>query len=171
MNEIDPFFCDIFGKWPTEENFNKTNDDKTDNKYRRFINACEYGKLNIAKKIYFSEGIDLHEWEWEYKQNVFKIACFEGKLKVAKWLYSFGGFEDDINNAFCLACGEGHLKIAKWLYSLGNIDIHFDKDSPFIESCMFDHPKVAKWLTSIEDNYYVIIKNNQIVDWGFKIYT
>ena len=161
---------DIFGKWPTEEIFNKTNknNDKTNKKYRMFINACEYGNLKLAKKIYFSEDIDLYECEMEYDDNVFIMACCEGKLKVAQWLYSLGGFEDDINDAFCIACSEGHIKIAKWLYSLGNIDIHADEDNAFVESCMFGHPKVSKWLSSIEDNYYVIIKNNNIVDWGFK---
>ena len=158
---------DIFGEWSTEEIFNETNEN--DEKYERFINACEYGNLNLANKIYFSEDIDIHKCEFE--QNVFTIACFNGKLKVAQWLYSLGGFEDDLNHAFYIACGEGHLKTAKWLYSLGNIDIHVDEDGPFIDSCRYDHPKVAKWLTSIEDNYYVIIKNNQIVDWGFKIST
>ena len=170
MNEIDPFFCDIFGKWPTEKIFNKTNknNDKTNEKYRMFINACKYGNLNLAKKIYFSEGIDLHECEWEYEENVFLSACCEGKLKVAQWLYSLGGFEDDINSAFNIVCDYGYLNIAKWLYSLGNIDIHAEEDEAFINSCISDHPKVSKWLSSIEDNYYVIIENNKLVKWGFK---
>ena len=164
MNKIDSFFCNIFGKWSTEENFNEN-----DKQYERFINACEYGKLNLAKKIYFSKNINIYEYQFE--PSVFKIACSMGRLKVAQWLYSLGGFEDDLNYAFYVACSEGHLKTAKWLYSFGNIDIHVDDDGPFIDSCRYDHPQVAKWLTSIEDNYYVIIKNNRIVDWGFKIYT
>ena len=58
MNEIDPFFFNIFEEWPTEEIFNKTNknNDKTNKKYRMFINACEYGNLKskymLNKKWY-----------------------------------------------------------------------------------------------------------------------
>ena len=79
--------------------------------------------------------------------------CRQGHLTVAKWLYSVGGGEVNVNvdkkYAFIWSCHYGHLTVAKWLYSLGGIDVRADDESAFLWSFIKGHLTVTLWLYSL----------------------
>jgi hypothetical protein len=125
-----------------------------------FIVACQNGKLNEAKEIYFkaiNEGhkIDIRA-EDEY---AFRYSCYNGHIKVAKWLCQISKKSSSTptnvgivkqNDQFCLptsktsenlSVNEGH-----------KIDIHTQNEYAFRSSCSDGHIKVAKWLWNLSVN-------------------
>ena len=64
---------------------------------------------------------------------------------------------------FCLACQEGHIEIAKWLYSLGNIDIRSLDGLCFRSVSISGNIKIIKWLSSLCEDYKYIENDEQII--------
>lgn len=85
--------------------------------------------------------------------QLFHLACKEGKLDVAQWIFSMGiiDFNADEYTAYLLACDEGHLNIAKWLYEI--YADHENVETPdglaFKYACKNGHLSIAKWLYSL----------------------
>ena len=58
-------------------------------------------------------------------QTPLLIACKQGRLEFAKWLYSAGAAEDvrtadsNGNTPMLIACLNGHLEVAQWLFGAG----------------------------------------------------
>jgi len=100
------------------------------------------------------------------KQEIFNLACENGKLEVAKWVCSLPTSQRDVGSsgslggvdhhadkecAFRWACDKGRLEVAKWLWSLGDVDHHADEECAFRWACENGHLEVAKWLWSLGD--------------------
>jgi hypothetical protein len=85
------------------------------------------------------------------------MACIDGHLRIAKWLYSLGGADGvgkvDIHAendyAFRYSCVDGHLKVAKWLYSLGGVNMHVNNFCVVYETRENGHEEVAEWIESL----------------------
>lgn len=86
-------------------------------------------------------------------QAIFNKACATGRIKIAKWIYSFGQVSIHSGCEFCFrtSCGNGHLEIAKWLHSLGCIDIHILNDSAFEWACSNSKIDVVRWLITLDE--------------------
>jgi hypothetical protein len=75
-----------------------------------------------------------------------------------------------------MACCNGYLEIAKWLYSLDNkLNIRIDNDRAFKFVCKCDYIYIAEWLVSICCNYKILIdtEEDKIIGWKIdnKYYT
>lgn len=79
----------------------------------------------------------------------FRLACRQGKLDIAAWLFDVG----DVGyfllcDMFSEACKNGHLEIASWLASLspGPDIVDGRKSEALHDACTIGHLHVAKWL-------------------------
>ncbi|AYV83011.1 MAG: hypothetical protein Hyperionvirus3_157 [Hyperionvirus sp.] len=130
-----------------------------------FFLACEKGIVSYAQEIYMRCRPNINSGE----DFVFRHACRDGNLEMAKWLLSIPNSDVNINarndNAFRSACRYGHLEIGKWLLSLpnNNIDINAENSKAFDVACRNGHVEIAKWLLSMSTNNIISID----MDWLF----
>lgn len=125
--------------------------------YESFIYACKTNNLQLAKKIYENNKINIH-----LKDNkAFSEACISSSLNIIDWL---SGFENtniknrdliklikvnnleviiiltnknkiNLNNKlFEISCLY-HLDIVMWIYGVGNIDINANSNRSFFNAC------------------------------------
>lgn len=109
----------------------------------QFRDACFYGRLEEAKKVYAENSwINIHEYdEW-----VLYFACLMGHLETAQWLVSIGADIHVNNDAPFRECIKRHnLHVAKWLIELGS-DYHFDNELAFRKACADDFLDYAQWM-------------------------
>ena len=89
----------------------------------------------------------------EQAHDAFVIACTEGHLPLAKWLWSqVPGLERThiYEFAFSWTCTSGHLEVAQWLWSLEGIadKQQIDMEQIFQDAYCDGHPQIAEWLWS-----------------------
>jgi len=100
-------------------------------------------------------GLDLRSKDAEGKTPMF-VACGEGDLEVAKYLFKLGA-KDDIrvrdsfgNTPMLEVCARGHLGVAQWLLDVGAAkDIQrrtASRRTPLHWACLGGHVDVAQWL-------------------------
>ena len=130
----------------------------------KFSVAC-IDNIKLAKYIFNNYNINIHN----NHECPFRLACENGNLPVAQWLYETAlkkgkpiniHIYDDI--AFRHAAKFGHLEVLKWLIKLGNINIHIKSNYAFRHACKNGHYHVAKWLY---DNYKIDISSKN--DYAF----
>lgn len=74
------------------------------------------------------------------------FACFDGKLRMTKFLQSKGGNIHVDNDMGLIGAAEGgHLHMIKWLLRNG-ADIHARKDGALTNACLYGHFRVIKYL-------------------------
>lgn len=101
--------------------------------------ACENGHLSIAEWLYDKvQGIDIHVSAYSVVVNIpggrpkkierypdaaFTLACSNGELDVAKWLYSLDTFNEDAKyRAYILAYLGNRRTIMDWLVAHCNVN-------------------------------------------------
>lgn len=150
---------------------NKTHKYGGNNNFK-FVNACEKGKLYLAKDIYeknpnindFNEAFTLAckhghlhiaNWLLQVKPNIkinqttFTETCIGGHLEVVQWLLRIKPNIKINNLSFGFTCGNGHLEVAQWLLQTNpKIDITDDDNFAFLNACSNGHLEVAQWLYS-----------------------
>lgn len=78
--------------------------------------------------------------------DMFKIACDENNLELAKGLYEKGSKVS--SDAFLRACNSGHLELVSWLYSLGvTMDVFEDV---FIKMCCHNRLETINLLYNLD---------------------
>ena len=130
--------------------------------YSEFEAACKVGNLDRAKNIFYSDV----QIKSSIVKKTFIWVCEDGHLEFAKWLNSLGIIMN-YYKAFYWSCENARLKVAKWLYSLGGINLRKNGDEIFENACINGNSKLAKWLSSLDENFYVVIKNNKLIEYGF----
>lgn len=106
------------------------------NNQELFQEYCETGRLADAKHLFQSDNtIDISA-DHEY---AFSLACENGYLDVAKWLYSVKPSINISESTFRYACYNNNLEVARWLLSL------------------------------CPNKYEIIIENNNIIDYNVKV--
>jgi hypothetical protein len=142
--------------------------------------CCEYNHKDVAELIY-SFMIKKGKPENFYSSivNIFFNSCLNGCKDIVEFTYDVSIKEGKPFNIkknehlFIGCCQKGFLDIAVWLYNLSIeqndiVDIHSNYDGAFILSCSGNHKNVAEWLCSLCDDYYIVIKDNEIFNFGIK---
>lgn len=87
-------------------------------KHSSFVIACLNEHFNIAK-IIDRCGISLGDG------SAFKIACKEGRIHIAKWIYTLDYNQNSnkiiphyFTHGFIKSCENGHIDIVRWLYPI-----------------------------------------------------
>jgi len=139
-----------------DPDFKMVKDGKNKWRANKIILGKRYNLCDVSTFQYLlDQGADIHAIA---NKKVFRWACKNGYLEVAKWLWQLGNeISSPINihahdeYAFRYACEKGHLEIAQWLHLLGNklsspIDIHAYNEHAFECACEKGHLEIAKWL-------------------------
>jgi ankyrin repeat protein len=114
--------------------------------------------LYIAKYLYgICPGINVSV----DNNHVFRTACANGHLVIAKWLYEINPYIDDISwkYAFINGCTNGHLNVVEWL-RLSNPGIpNCVNDDTFIIACKYGHLNIAKYLYDLNPDINISAEN------------
>lgn len=136
--------------------------------HKEFIQAIRNGYLDYH---YWDTQIHVGKFEiHKYIDEAFSLACENGNLEDAQWLYHFGLVDIHSNEEepFRLACREGHINIVKWLHSLDQINIRAMDDLAFKWSCERNQREVADWLITLCNRYNYIFEKEKIKAWKIK---
>lgn len=120
---------------------------KTNNYYNCLFNDDIYKEY---KKLLYNN--------YNLKDDIFKLICEIGLLKLAKHWISF--YDIDINkiaNTYINdCCKNNHLELAQWLYSLfENIKIN-NINNTIEQCCKFGFIDTVMWLFSLKDQNIII---------------
>lgn len=125
-----------------------------------FIKYCQEGQIFKAKKLNYSNKLDVHA----ENDKPFRFACLNGQFRVAEWLQQEGADVHAMyDSAFRGSCANGHLKLARWLFAF-KPDIHALADDAFRRCCANGHMDVAKFLLSLDSK----IDIHSLKEWAFR---
>jgi hypothetical protein len=108
----------------------------------------------MAKWLFSLGGINIHVNE----DSAFYVACSEGNLEIAQWLYYIVGdkkinIHAKQNQAFVKALSNGHLQVVQWLYTLGGFE-KYAKSHSYKKSVQEGCISLAKWLYEVQHNLF-----------------
>lgn len=125
------------------------------------IKACAEGHFEIMKYLIYM-GVDPYKpypWYIRRKSNLilpFVLACRNGHLRIAQWLYTTTKVDFRLQNPFMYPAEEAfacnHLDVVKWLVTLPNIQYRggsFDPEIMYVESCENGQLAFVQWLHSL----------------------
>lgn len=108
-----------------------------------FVHACQGGLDNIVDDVLAS-----HNYNQNYIDNGFAMACSNGKLSIAKKLKDIGLSDGTIDVAFSYCFHEQYMPTIEYLLSLGVTDINIGFESV----CRSEDKKMAEYLVSLGAN-------------------
>lgn len=103
------------------------------------------------------------------KHVLFREACNNGYLKIAKWVYSLEHIDiyDDVN--LFLMCEKGHINILQWIYILVKKYVLDNSKFLFRSACEYDRIELADWIYSLCDfQHNCDIFNNSCINGRLK---
>jgi hypothetical protein len=96
--------------------------------------------------------------------QIFCKLCCSGNLSIIQRFYQSFSASIDIHylsdQPFVEACHSGNLELVQWLYGLGNINIHTDRETPFLRACE-SNLEIVKWLYSLDGQIDVYINDSE----------
>jgi hypothetical protein len=122
-------------------------------KCRAFQLACKHGVVEDAKRIaqIADEDADETFFVRDNSNLAFRLACVNGHLDTAQWMYKnhHGIIDIHVLNdyAFRVACENGHWESAKWVATLGMPCGSAIKHA-FYDCCRQGHFQIVKWLVN-----------------------
>jgi ankyrin repeat protein len=128
--------------------------DKSDLINLAFIEACEYGYLDVLKCFRETYNLEYTDVTERYN-NAFIYACENDHLEIVKYLHvNFGVTREilgkDMIEALKSACLKGHLEIVKYLHvNFGVTREILGKDMivvALISACLKGHLEIVKYL-------------------------
>ncbi len=156
-----------------------------------FYETCRRGEVDMVKLICYYEPHFKKIINVNY-DKVFRIACRNGHLLLAQWIYA--NFDVDIHakNEYSLrkSCKYNHLHILEWLYATSikinsPLNIRVDNESPFKSACRNGALLIVQWIADYNNDkirnkkiyaqriqyaFCIGCTNNQldIAEWGVK---
>ncbi len=131
--------------------------------------------LAVLKKACYEGKLSVILWAWKKFPQItkltrkqckktFGIACKEGNLQVAKWLYeNVEGLDISAHKdfAFRMACEYNRIDVIKWLYTVKpDIDISACGEFALRLACYYGQFKTVKWLVTTKPNINVHINSD-----------
>lgn len=124
---------------------------------RKFIDACEKGKLELVKYLLTSSELTIHAEIGARDGLGFKRACEFGKLDTVKYLLTSTDLKEHSNIkdelAFSWACAGGHLDTVKYLLTSPDLGEYAPIQNfyAFAYACAEGHLEVVKYLLTSPD--------------------
>ena len=126
-----------------------------------FIDACEYGNLNVVKEL-IRRGVNIHEqFDYEQKLSPLHVAISYGRIEVVKELLRLGvdvNLDDEYyGTPLNVATVDGHLEIVKLLLKHGanpyqkledhdTFDRYLEQDTPLENAVAKEHDAIVQEL-------------------------
>ncbi len=137
-----------------------------------FTAACENGQMPIILWLANNYPYVINN-STTMKYAPFIVACMNGYLNVAQWLFMHMAHGNRNNNmpltiatqAFNESCSYGQLHVAQWLLTMKpQIDLKNEACYAFRMACTGGHLRTAQWLLSVEPSINISIISN----WAFR---
>ena len=90
-------------------------------------------------------------------EMLFRKACRDNKLSIAKWLVDTYNINIHVNDniVFIDAAAKGRIDLLKWLLLLPTANVHDQDEYIFISACGYGQLETAKWLLATYPNINV----------------
>ncbi len=125
--------------------------------------ACYEGKLSVILWA-IKKFPQITKLTRKQCKKTFGIACKEGNLDVAKWLYdNVPGLDISAHKdfAFRMACEYNRIDVIKWLYTVKpDIDISACGEFALRLACYYGQYKTVKWLVATKPNINIHIDSD-----------
>lgn len=141
-----------------------------------FIQACEYGYLDVVKYLLTSTELTKHANIHAHDDAGFRWACENGHLDIVKYLLTSPELTEhaDIHAyndyGFRSACEYGHLDIVKYLLTSPELkehaDIHAKNNGGFQWACEPDHVHIIQYLLKFPGNGIDFQKTEYNLEWA-----
>jgi len=128
----------------------------SDKNYSLLISSVKMGNLIIIRWLYsLPKGIILTRGyrNIETITKIFRVACFNGKLNIAKWIYdSYKSIiiEDTFfaKKLLGIVTTKGLLDMIKWFYEIGLVDSYNYRQNLFEKACRGKNLELTMWIHS-----------------------